>query len=146
MTKQSDLVSWKVLVRKSRHPVCPLKIIVPWHFIPFEVPSASSAHTWHLLFHKCHLQTELDADQEQLRTSLNCLAQMVTFLRSSPVLLSKHHLRPFFLCFQPCVLAGWLVGLCAGLCRNYWMDFSETWRQDGEWAEKEPTELWCGSG
>lgn len=40
------LVPWKVLVRKSRRQVCPLNIIVSWHFSPFEVTSALSARTW----------------------------------------------------------------------------------------------------
>lgn len=34
-------------------------------------------------------------------------------------------------------LLGWVVGLYAGLCKNYWMDIN-TWWEDWEWAKEEP--------
>ena len=38
-----------------------------------------------------------------------------------------------------------LVGLSAGLKKNYWMDVHKTWMRDGSQPRIEPINFWCGS-
>lgn len=43
------------------------------------------------------------------------------------------------------LLSVWLIYLCAGLCKHYWMDYNETMWEDGEWATEDLIKFWYGS-
>ena len=51
---------------------------------------------------------------------------------------------PRKLCFLPCWF-GFLVGLWAGLHKNYWIDFLETWMEEWSQPRIQPINFWCSS-